>query len=519
MKSLISSNFNLMQKNSIWRSLKDKKNFYFDDFNNINFSLNDKKTINKYNNFYLILYVNDLLKNETDLLSLLNTINKTAKNNQNKNFIILFLNNKINNDIFQQKNIINFYKSFKNFQNNINNIQLIEIPINHKNFNLRNYYFLRFPLEINSLKLVIKEINKIKSKKFNNPYKLIILDCDNTLWGGVAGEDGIKSLQYGEDGEGKIYEDVQRHLKFLKSRGVLLSISSKNDEKTVWGTLKKREMILKKSDFVCPKINWSAKEQNIREILNFLSLRSEDAVFIDDSEIEIKKVKNSVKKINTYKINDIVDYLTFLIYHKRLQINSFLKEDKKKSFQYKIRNKYEELKKKVNSDRIYNNLKQKITLLSVTNKNFGRALQLFNKTNQFNFTTNRYQAKDIEKILKNKNQDIKLIHFSDKFGDHGIIGLFVINFKKKYLIIEDFVMSCRVINRKIEEFILLNILKKYKKIFYIYLNFIENDNNKNLVGNFLKNSFFSISKKTNRLKVYEVLLNKDLKNVTKFFKK
>ena len=80
-------------------------------------------------------------------------------------------------------------------------------------------------------------------------------------------------------------------------------------------------------------------------------------------------------------------------------------------------------------------------------------------------------------------------------------------------------MSCRVINRKIEEFVLLNILKKYKKIFAIYLNFIENDNNKNLIGNFLKNSFFSISEKTNKLKVYEVLLNKDLKNVTKFFKK
>ena len=216
MKSLISSNFNLMQKNSIWRSLKDKKNFYFDDFNNINFSLNDKKTINRYNNFYLILYVNDLIKNENGLFSLLNTIKKAAKDNQNKSFIILFLNNKINNDIFQQKNIINFYKSFKNFQNNINNIQLVEIPTNHKNFSLRNNYFLRFPLEINSLKLVIKEINKIKSKKFNNPYKLVILDCDNTLWGGVAGEDGIKSLHYGEDGEGKIYEDVQRHLKFLK---------------------------------------------------------------------------------------------------------------------------------------------------------------------------------------------------------------------------------------------------------------------------------------------------------------
>lgn len=519
MKSLLLSNFNLLEKNSIWNGLKNKKNFSFAEYNNINFSINDDKTIKKYNNFYLILYVNDLLKNENDLITLLNVIQIIAKKNQNKNFVIFFLFNKINNNFFEQEKKINFYNSFKNFKNKFNNIKVIEIPTKHKNFSYRNYYFFKFPLEISSLKLVIEEINKNENIKFYKTYKLIILDCDNTLWGGVAGEDGIKSVQYGEDGEGKIYEDIQRHLKFLKSQGILLSISSKNNEKTVWETLKKRGMILKKEDFICPKINWDSKEQNIRNILNFLSIRDEDAIFIDDNEIEINKVKNNIKKINTYKVNDLIDYLIFLIHHKRLQINSFLKEDKKKFFQYKIRGQFEELRKIDNNDKIYTNLKQNIKFLKITNKNFGRAVQLFNKTNQFNFTTNRYQSKDIEKILQNTNKDIKLIQFTDKFGDHGIIGLYVINFKKKCLVVEDFVLSCRVINRKIEELVLLSILKKSKEKIPTFINFVENDNNKELLGNFLKKTFFLLSKKEKKLKIYQVLLNKDLKNVAKYFKK
>ena len=274
-----------------------------------------------------------------------------------------------------------------------------------------------------------------------------------------------------------------------------------------------------KIDFISPKINWEPKEQNIKNILNYLSIRSEDAIFIDDNDIEIKKVRIGIKKINTYKINDIINYLNFIISHKRFQINSPIKEDKKKLHQYKIKNKYEELRKKINSDKIYNNLKQKISILNVNQENFSRTVQLFNKTNQFNFTTNRYQARDLENIIKNKNKIIKLIQFSDKFGDHGIIGLYVIDFNKKYLAIEDFIMSCRVINRKIEEYVLLNILKKYQKEFVININFLKNNNNKNLVGNFLKNSFFSLSKNTKKLKTFKIILNKDLKHVDKFFKK
>jgi len=519
MKSLISSNFNLNQKNSAWSNLKKKEDYDFDDFNNISFSLNNKKTLVRYNNFYIILYVNDLLENKNDLSTLLNSIKKKAKEYQNKNFAILLLRKNNNSGSLDQKNTISFFKSFQNFHKTAKNLKIIEITTKIHDFNLRNQYFLRFPFEIKIIKLFAKEINNIKNINSNKPYKLIILDCDNTLWGGVAAEDGIKSIQYGEDGEGKIYEDVQKHLKYLKSQGCLLALASKNDEKIVWETLKQRKMVLKKNDFICSKINWKPKEQNIKDMLDHLSIRSEDVIFIDDSEVEIKKVKNYIEKINTYKINDIIKYLDFIFNCKKLQFNSSIKEDKKKSFQYKIKNKYENLKKKINSDKIYNSLEQKISTLNVTQNNFGRTLQLFNKTNQFNFSTNRYQTKDLENILNSKHKQIKLIKFIDKFGDHGIIGLYVLNFKKKKIIIEDFIMSCRVINRKIEEFILLDILKKYQEKFNIFLNFIANNNNRNILGNFLKNSFFLLSAQTNKLKIYKLLLNKDLNNVTKFFKK
>ena len=519
MKSFISSNFNLNQKNSLWNNLKKKENFDFDDFNNINFSLNNRKTLISYNDFYFILYVNDLLEKKDDLSILLNNIKKKASGYKNKNFNILLLKKNNNHRILDQKNTLKFYKSFKSLNNNVANLKVIEIPTKVEDYNSRNQYFLRFPLEIKIIKLISKEINSIKDINSSKPYKLIILDCDNTLWGGVAAEDGIKSIKYGEDGEGKVYEDIQKHLKYLKSQGFLLSLSSKNDEKMVWKTLKQRKMALTKNDFIYSKINWKPKEQNIKNILNHLSIRSEDVIFIDDSEIEIKKVKTYIKKINTYKINDVIKYLDFVLNHEKLQTISAIKEDKKKIFQYKIKNKYEDLKKKNSGDKIYNNLKQKISILNISQHNFSRSLQLFNKTNQFNFTTNRYQANDIEDIVKNKHKQIKLIKFSDKFGDHGIIGLYVLNVKKDQIIIEDFIISCRVINRKIEEVVLLYILKKYKKKSNVFLNFIQNNSNKNIIGNFLKNSFFLLSKKTKGLMVFKVLLNKDLNNVSKFFKK
>ena len=149
-------------------------------------------------------------------------------------------------------------------------------------------------------KKILEKISLINYK----PYKLVILDCDNTLWGGVIDEDRHKDISYSNGKEGEQFENFQTHLKTLKNRGVLLSLCSKNNESAVWSFLKKRGMELQKKDFIYSKINWDEKSKNITEIIKNLDLRFEDTLFIDDNILEIHKVKNKLKKLNTFHLKN-----------------------------------------------------------------------------------------------------------------------------------------------------------------------------------------------------------------------
>ena len=253
------------------------------------------------------------------------------------------------------------------------------------------------------------------------------MDCDNTLWGGILDEDGLGNIKYGGDDNGAIYLNFQKRLLSLKKQGFILSISSKNNEKKVWQAMKYRKMILQKKDFINPKINWEDKGLNIKNIIQELSLRASDCIFIDDNLVEIKKVKNVLKNLNVIHLDDESKIFQKLEKDFRFQKTKILKEDIKKYKQYKIKSDYEKIAKKNDNDfNFFKSLKQKIKVLNCKSNNFDRTLQLFNKTNQFNFNLNRYSVSSLKKIRQNKNYDIKLISFSDKFGDHGLVGAYII---------------------------------------------------------------------------------------------
>jgi len=282
-------------------------------------------------------------------------------------------------------------------------------------------------------------------------------------------------------------------------------------------------MELKKNDFLCPKINWFEKYTNIQKILRELSLKEDDVLFIDDNKLEIDKVKKKFPKISVLNSEDISEYLEKLQGHPRLQKLRVLEEDKKKYYQYNLRNKYENLKTKLNSlDDIYYELKQKIKILDINDSNVNRAEQLFNKTNQFNFSTNRYNKNQLKSIKNKANATIKLLSLSDKFGDHGIIGSYIYIHQKNYIIVSDFLLSCRILSRKIEEYIIYLIQKKNKNK-EVYLRYIKTDKNKELIKIFLKNNSFkeasmhTIAKLKLKGELYKILLDKRLESVKKFF--
>ena len=511
----LSSNFNLLSKNTLWNDLTKNKFEIDKKYNNFFYSLNDYYILDRYNTFHLLIFVNE--NNIREFFQSIKAININKLKKSNK-FIYFYIYYETN-----QNNIINKNLEIKIFEIlkilNVKNIKLETIAINKLNkfLNDRNRIFLKFPFDINYIK---KINNKILSniKVFNSkPYKLIILDCDNTLWGGVLDEEKIQGINYSGDGIGQIYYEFQKKLSELKKLGFILSLSSKNTESKVWLAMKERKMILQKKDFINPKINWSDKAENISLLINELTLRPSDCVFIDDNIIEIKKVKNKISSINTIHLNDPINILKQIEKDLRFQKNNILKEDLKKYNQYKIKAKYENLsKKKTHSIYFFKSLKQKIQVHKLNNTNIERAKQLFNKTNQFNFNLNRYSISELNYIKKSKEHEIFLFSFKDKFGDHGLIGAYIIKYNKHYLDVIDFVISCRVLNRYVEENMLLHILKRKKfKKFTIYYN--QTNLNKELIPEFLKKKFFKLIEKKGKRYKYNFTLTSQLNDVKKIF--
>ena len=267
MTYFITSNTNLLNSNKTWKNKFLNKAVKLDDYNKIFISLNNRQILSKYNNFVGIIYLNDYLKsNNKKFLSIIKSI---IFKNKNKNFFFLFYlyltNNYQIDKCYKFKANIIFNEILKlKYQNTFANLV---ISSSNEYFSTRNKYYLRCPFSLDGLLNLSNEVKKIILSNSAKPFKLIILDCDNTLWGGTIGEDGIDSLKYSEDDDGKVFEDVQKHLKYLKKQGFLISISSKNNEKDVWKTFLKRKMHLAKKDFLFPKINWYEKFANIQNFV------------------------------------------------------------------------------------------------------------------------------------------------------------------------------------------------------------------------------------------------------------
>lgn len=256
--------------------------------------------------------------------------------------------------------------------------------------------------------------------------------------------------------------------------------------------MQKRKMVLQKNDFIISRINWNEKSKNINSIVKSLGLRLNDCIFIDDNIVEINKVKDSLKDINTFHLKEISDYAKLFENDYRLYKLNLTSEDKRKYKQYKLRSKFSDY---VRYDKItpktIKNLQQKVNLYDCKKNNIKRCEQLFNKTNQFNFSLNRYKEKDLIFFSKNSNYDLKLFDLKDRFGNHGVIGAYLLKIEKNKILIQDFLLSCRVLYRFVEDFIIFKIMEKYKKhkceiIYY------KTKVNSSLIPKYLKKKIFHL---------------------------
>lgn len=297
--------------------------------------------------------------------------------------------------------------------------------------------------------------------------KVLVLDLDNTLWGGVVGDDGVENIILDEKGIGKAYLDLQRYAKELSKRGVLIVIVSKNDEKIAKEPFEKnKKMILELDDISLFIANWEDKASNIKNASELLNLKLDSFVFIDDNPYERNIVRTMLKDVEVPEIpKDPCLVPAFISSKKYFSSLNFTKDDIKRTKMYKeeiIRKEHEKVE---GIDDFLKTLEVKISFLEGVNINdegIKRAAQLTQRTNQFNLRTQRYTEEDIKNFIKNKDYVFQF-NAKDKYGDYGTVSIVILtNTNSGELFLDTFLMSCRVMKRGVEEAI-FNFLIDYLK--------------------------------------------------------
>ena len=288
--------------------------------------------------------------------------------------------------------------------------------------------------------------------------KCLILDLDNTLWGGIIGDDGIENIQIGNLGIGKAFTELQLWIKQLKERGIILAVCSKNTEHIAKEPFEKHpEMVLHLDDIAVFVANWDNKADNIRYIQSVLNIGFDAMVFLDDNPAEREIVKNNIPGITVPALpEDPAEYLSFLYTQNLFETVSFTEEDILRTRQYREEAKRNILQQTfVNEAEFLSSLEMKAVVKAIDNFTLPRAAQLTQRSNQFNLRTVRYTEDEVKKIVKDERKYTLTISLKDKFGDYGLICLVIAEKKDAAeLFIDTWIMSCRVLKREVENFTL-----------------------------------------------------------------
>ncbi|MFQ5671490.1 MAG: HAD-IIIC family phosphatase [Nitrospinales bacterium] len=284
--------------------------------------------------------------------------------------------------------------------------------------------------------------------------KCLVLDLDNTLWGGVLGEDGIEGIKLGLEPPGNAFYEFQKTVKSLQHRGVLLAINSKNDLELVREVFQKHpDMQLKLDDFACVRANWQDKAQNMREIAAELNIGLDSLVFMDDHPAERLLIQQALPEILTVDMpEDCAEFAQTLLALDAFEVLHLTEEDRKRKRLYRAEAKRKELKRQVTDLTQYlQSLRIAVQVCPADPFSIPRIAQLTQRTNQFNLTTRRYNEADIKKFAASQAHRVYFLKSSDRFGEHGIVGACITQKNGSAVEIDTLLLSCRVIGRGIEQ--------------------------------------------------------------------
>ena len=332
-------------------------------------------------------------------------------------------------------------------------------------FDYRQFYLGDIQIAFNFIPYLANDLMSYIKPMCGTNRKCIVLDLDNTLWGGIVGEDGFDGIELGDTPNGKAFVEFQKELLSLWNQGIILAINSKNNLEDAMKVISEHpNMILREKNFANIQINWDDKAINLKKIADEINIGLNSIVFFDDDKINCERIKQEFPEVLTVNLfGDPSQFSTILKELNDFNVLQRTTEDKKRGEMYSQQRERKNLERNVsNLNDFLNELDIRVKIKKSNNFLIPRISQLTLKTNQFNLTTRRYQEEEIRNLSNDTNFSVGCAQVLDKFGDNGVTGVYIVKKNETYWTIDTFLLSCRIMGRGVENAILSQILKEAK---------------------------------------------------------
>ena len=402
------------------------------------------------------------------------------KNNSSSTLVITNFNipSYSPNGIIETKSEFGFHEmiheineSLRNIVKNQNSIYVYDFnqfvsKYGEKNiFDYRQFHLGSIQIAFNYIPYFAYELMSYVKTMLGVSRKCIVLDLDNTLWGGIVGEDGFDGIELDQTSNGKAFVEFQKQLLSLWQQGIILAINSKNNFDDAMKVIREHpDMILREKHFASIQINWDDKAQNIKQIAEEINIGLNSIIFFDDDKLNQERIKQEFPEVLTVDMpNDPSQYSSILTNLNDFNALQRTEEDTKRGVMYAQQRQRKQFENTVsNLDQFLKQMDIKVKIKQSNGFLIPRISQLTLKTNQFNLTTRRYQEEEIRKFSKDENFEVGCAQVLDKFGDNGITGAYIVKKNETNWILDTFLLSCRVMGRGVEDAMLSHILKDAK---------------------------------------------------------
>ena len=322
---------------------------------------------------------------------------------------------------------------------------------------IRYEYMYRQPYTEQLYLGVADQLVRVCEARRSHAKKCVVVDCDNTLWGGVIGEDGIGGLTLSEEYPGRAFRDFQKQLKRLSESGIFVALATKNNPAEVEEVFRENSaMVLRWEDLSSTRINWRPKSENIREIAHELNIGLDAVVFVDDNLFELEEVRTHLPEVLCIQVPEETAEFpeTFLRACRHFDRLVLSQEDTRRVQMVRSETERRELHQKLTEAEFLSTLDLKVKIRPAGTAELARVTQLINKTNQFNLTTRRYSFEEVVSMASDPSALLYSASVSDRFGDYGLVGVGIVRFMPDGAVFDTVLMSCRVLGRGIESALL-----------------------------------------------------------------